>query len=178
MAHWQQCVRGTYEASLLAYQWPGLSIGPLAVGYEAVLYWILFYIYNVLGLLFLFWYDMADNSCGRSTSTDHHPQGTLSDVHRLALATTCEEPPPCSHHPGPFVEDGCFRCTRCSDSNPLLTSISHVVVDHVLRNQHSFHSQLDSGSRMYILHHRQISSNKAKLRGARNFSGRPIRLFD
>ncbi|GAB7339506.1 hypothetical protein MBLNU457_6124t2 [Dothideomycetes sp. NU457] len=55
IARWQEVMIDTYESSMLAYQWPQLSLGPLSSGFEAVLYWLLFYIYNVQGLLFLFW---------------------------------------------------------------------------------------------------------------------------
>jgi len=58
---------GIYEASMLAYDWPQLSFGPLSLGFEAVLYWLLFYIYNVQGLLFLFWYDMIPPGCSLTT---------------------------------------------------------------------------------------------------------------
>jgi len=44
-----------YEASIIAYEYPQLSLGPLNTGFEAFLYWTLFYIYNVEALLFLFW---------------------------------------------------------------------------------------------------------------------------
>lgn len=79
IAQWQRVMIETYQASVLAYEWPQLSLGPLSFGFEAVLYWLLFYIYNVQGLLFLFWYGMAKYSRGR--------RGILIIIHR-ALSLT------------------------------------------------------------------------------------------
>jgi len=55
IACWRKVMIGIYEASKVAYEHPQLSFGPVSIGFDAVLYWIIFYIYNVQGLLFLFW---------------------------------------------------------------------------------------------------------------------------
>jgi len=74
MVWWREVMIDRYEASTVAYKSPQLSLGPLSTGFEAFLYWVLFYIYNVQALLFLFWleshtpFERSTNSSLTSTS--------------------------------------------------------------------------------------------------------------
>lgn len=55
IANWRNLRIAQYEASVAAYKNPDLALGPLSTGFSAGLFWTQLYLYNVDGLLIMFW---------------------------------------------------------------------------------------------------------------------------
>jgi len=56
LANWHELRIAQYETTIAIYNKPGLAVGPLSRGTNAVLFWIVLCLYNVDAMLLLFWY--------------------------------------------------------------------------------------------------------------------------
>lgn len=76
--HWHDLRIAKYEASIASYENPALALGPMSYGFNAGLFWTELYLFNVVGLLVLFWYVSI-------TTHSRHYNGLMPQFRAVAL---------------------------------------------------------------------------------------------